>query len=410
MSHPLRFAVVLAVPFLATAIAPGARGDDKPAEPKIISSSPKELAAMKAKLLKDPGPLKPALERIIANADKALKQRPVSVLDKKKSVDGADAHDYVSFAPYFWPDPTKPDGLPYIRKDGKTNNDVQQGDKRNFGSIKSAVYALALGYYFTGDEKYADHAMPLLRVWFLEPKTRMNPNFNHGQAIPGTVNGRAAGLIEFRDMPQLIDALGFLEGSASWTALDRAGMRKWLGEYYDWLITSPIGKAEGLATNNHGTWYDVQAMAMALYLDRTDDARRLAEGFRERRIAAQIQADGSQPRELGRANSWGYSVFNVVAMMAMAELAERTDVDLWHYRAKDGQSIRLALDYLASYMDTNKKWTAGGAKEFPIKAESLAGPFQRAIRGLDAKAYTKLLNSLPPTAWQSQPERILHAK
>src|SRR5262249_4287316 len=149
-----------------------------------------------------------------------------SVRDKKKSVAGADPLDYVSFAPYFWPNPDTPDGLPYVRRDGRHNDElVRQGDREHFGAVKHAVYALALGYYFTGDAKYAEHAAVLLRAWFLDARTRMNPHLNHAQAVPGGATGRPAGLIEFRDMPQLVDALGLLEASTVWTEADRKAMR-----------------------------------------------------------------------------------------------------------------------------------------------------------------------------------------
>jgi hypothetical protein len=411
MTRIVRWALALGVALLTATADSFAQNPDKPAGPKVVSSDPAELAAIKALLAKDAGDFRPALDRVIANADKALQQKCVTVLDRKKSVDGADGHDYVSFAPYFWPDPDKPEGLPYVRKDGKHNSElVRQGDRVNFGAVKQAAYALALGFYFTGDEKYAEHAAALLRAWFLEPRTRMNPNLDHSQAIPGGVSGRPAGLIEFRDMPQLVDALGLLEASRAWTEADRKAMRQWLGDYYEWITTSAIGKGEDQATNNHGTWYDVQVTALALYLGKVADARRVAERFGERRIAAQVKSDGSQPRELGRVNSWGYSVFNVSAMMTMAELAERVDVDLWKYQTEDGRSLRAALDYLTPYLDGGKKWPGANDKENPVKPESLAGPLLRAARGLDQKAYTKLLEALPRSAWESQPERLLHGR
>src|SRR5262249_4682800 len=281
----------------------GASGDptpgaDQTVEPNVVSTNPAELAAIKAKLGADARFLRPALNRLIEDADKALKQRPLSVLDKKKSVAGAGAHDYVSYAPYFWPDPDKPDGLPYVRHDGKRNYElVRQGDAENFRAVMQAVHALAFGYYFTGDARYAEHAATLLRAWFLDPRTRMSPNLDHAQAVPGGVSGRREGVLEFRDMPQLVDALGLLEASPAWTEADRKALREWLGQYYQWLTTSPIGKGEDKATNNHGTWYDVQVTALALYLGKTDDARRVAGGFGERRIAAPAAPDGSPPRE-----------------------------------------------------------------------------------------------------------------
>jgi hypothetical protein len=392
-------------------LAHGAASTDKPPGPKVVSINPAELAATKAKVTAGIPTLQPALDRLIGEADAALKQHPFSVLDRKKSVAGADPHDYVSFAPYYWPDPDKLDGLPYIRKDGHHNRDlVSQGDREHFGAVKRAVDSLALGYYFTGNAKYAEHAAVLLRTWFLDPKTRMNPNLNHAQAIPGGVTGRPTGLIEFRDMPQLVDALGLLEASPAWLDLDRQGMRAWLGQYYDWLTTSPICKGEDKATNNHATWYDVQVMAVALYLGKTADARRIADQFGERRIAAQVRPDGSQPRELGRVNSWGYSAFNVSAMLSMAELAERVDVDLWKLRTSDGRSIRVALDYLTSYLDGQRSWPYVRDRRYPAKPADLAGSLIRAARGLGREPYQKLLEGLPRTAWESRRERLLHSR
>jgi hypothetical protein len=215
---PWPWALVMRVALLPAFVSAAfAGGVDQPAEqPRIVSGNPAEWAALKVRLAAGAGPLRPALERLIADADKALRQRPLSVLDRKKSVAGADPHDYVSFAPYFWPDPDKPDGLPYIRKDGRHNRAlVSEGDREHFGAVKHAVGSLALGYYFTGKDKYAEHAAALLRAWFLDPGTRMNPHLNHAQAVPGGPSGRPAGLIEFRDMPQLVDALGLLEASSA---------------------------------------------------------------------------------------------------------------------------------------------------------------------------------------------------
>ena len=40
----------------------------------------------------------------------------------------------MSQAPYFWPDPSKPGGLPYIRRDGERNGDRQNQQPWREGS------------------------------------------------------------------------------------------------------------------------------------------------------------------------------------------------------------------------------------------------------------------------------------
>ena len=90
--------------------------------------------------------------------------------------------------------------------------------------MAGAVETLAIAYYFTGEERYAERAALLIRVWFLDPATKMNPHFRYAQAIPGHNDGRGAGLIESRHFIKVVDAAGLLGGSRAWTDKDAAGV------------------------------------------------------------------------------------------------------------------------------------------------------------------------------------------
>lgn len=125
----------------------------------------------------------PAVKTLLRDADKALKMTPPSVMDKTMTADSGDKHDYMSMGPYWWPDPSKPDGLPYIRKDGQRNPELDKLDRNKLGDMSKAVTTLGLAYYFSGDEKYAQKAVDFLNVWFLDAKTKMNPNLTYGQTI-----------------------------------------------------------------------------------------------------------------------------------------------------------------------------------------------------------------------------------
>lgn len=357
-------AIVITFTLVNLALLPAARTPDsgrdrtEPKAPRVFCYSPEALERAKEGIAAGDTTLKPAFDRLLSEADRALTVKPVSVLDKASLPPSKDKHDYMSVAPYFWPDPAKKDGLPYIRKDGERNPDAsgKDTDAPHFGRMASSVETLSLAYFFTGKQVYADHAARLLRVWFLDPATRMKPNLNYGQAIPGRVDARGTGIIESARLLHVVDSIGLLGSSRSWTAQDQAGMVAWMKDYLNWLLTSKNGRDEQRATNNHGMYYDAQVAALALFTRQDDLAHSILETAKEKRIAAQVQPDGSQPRELERTKSFSYSVFNVTAMEDLAELGERAGVDLWAYRTTDGRGIRKAIAYLAPYADVNKPW------------------------------------------------------
>ena len=317
-----------------------------------------QMAQAKRRLAKGDATLKPALARLVKEADAALKLQPLSVMDKRLTPPSGDKHDYMSIAPYLWPNPDTPDGLPYVRRDGKVNPEYHS-DATDFDSLQKmerAVESLIWAYYFTGNEAYAKRASRQLRVWFLDPATKMNPSVKFGQAVPGQNEGRAAGFIETAGLQSMVAALPLLDTSPSWTAQDKQQMQQWLGEFVDWSLSSEIGQKEGRSNNNHGTWYDVQVARFALYADKPAIARQILQSVPAHRIDRQIKPDGKQPAELARTKSFNYSSMNLRAFFELAEMADGMGLDLWNYKGKDGQSLRAALDYIAPYADPVNDW------------------------------------------------------
>lgn len=289
-------------------------------------------------------------------ADKLVAKQFGSVVDKNFTPPCGNMHEYMSMARYYWPDPTKPDGKPYIKKDGQKNpaNDLISDDK-NFDDLVDAVHDLSWAYYFTGEEKYAAKSAGLLRFWFIDTATFMMPNLNHSQIRSGIDTGVSTGIIDTHNLPQVLDAIVLLRPSKSWTKADEAGMKNWFTQYLQWLTTSTNGKKESQAKNNHGTFYDAQAIAIALFCSEKDLAHKIIQNDYNR-LAWQIEPDGKQPLELERTLALGYSTFNLDAWTRLATTAETEGVDLWHYETKDGRSIRKAVDYLIPYAVENKKW------------------------------------------------------
>ncbi|MDD4268262.1 MAG: alginate lyase family protein [Pirellulales bacterium] len=297
-----------------------------------------------------------ALARLRHEAQSALQAGPFSVVDKKSAPPSGDRHDYMSLGPYWWPDPGKPGGLPYIRRDGQVNPEGEAFDRKPLNKMTSAVETLALAYYLTGHGPYAEHAARLLRAWFLDEATRMNPHLKYGQAIPGRTEGRGIGIIDTAQLTRLVDAVGMLAGAPCWTAADQRGLEAWFRQYLAWLRESRHGRDESRAGNNHGTWYDVQVATFALFAGEEETARDVLQKAAARRIAAQIEPDGRQPQELARTRSFDYSTMNLRGMFELATLGQRLGIDLWHFESTDGRSIRRALDWLIPFALGEKRW------------------------------------------------------
>lgn len=310
---------------------------------------PERLLAVKGRLAAQDAELLPAYQKLLRDAEKALILTPVSVMDKPMLPPSGDKHDYYSIGPYWWPNPDMPDGLPYIRRDGEVNPARDHYDAPKRSQMENSVITLALAYFFRGDERYARQASHVLRVWFLDKATGMNPHLEYSQCVPGINPSRGVGIIEARAFPRLLDAVGLLAGSAAWSGADQSALAAWFQAYLQWLLTSQSGLAEAAAPNNHGTWYDVQVAAIALLLEQQPVAQRVLARSAPHRLRSQIAADGSQPRELVRTRSFSYSIMNLTAMMDLADLADHFQLALWHLGDKHGAYIRRAVDYLVAH-------------------------------------------------------------
>src|SRR5262252_10706871 len=251
--------------------APGQQSDRFGADPapRVFLLDASQLQAARGAIRQGDKTTARAWDRLQREAQKALSEGPFSIVGKAVAPPSGDKHDYLSQAPYFWPDPKSPNGLPYVRRDGERNPELNKiSDHQSLDRMQSAVEALALAYYFGGDEAYADKAAQLLRAFFLDPSTRMNPNLEYAQFVPGVNTGRGIGLIETRGLPRVVDAIGLLASAKAWAAGDQSGLQKWFSDFLRWMQESKNGREESAAKNNHGTFYDVQVVSYALFVGR----------------------------------------------------------------------------------------------------------------------------------------------
>jgi hypothetical protein len=295
-------------------------------------------------------------ERIFKLADAAMDMAPVAITQSTAKLSEGGPHDFYSNGDYWWPDPNKPDGLPYIQRDGQSNPDNFSAHRMALRDMRDAVAALAAAYAIDGQEKYAQKAVTLLKVFFLNEATKMNPSLLYAQAIPGRVSGRGIGIIDTLHLAEVAMAIMAIEDSEAMTPHVRAGLKKWFADYAEWMTTHKYGLDEMNARNNHSVAYMVQLAAFATL---TGDAQKLdlcRTRYQEVFVPQQMAADGSFPQELRRTKPYGYSIFQLDNMTILCQLLSTPQDNLWTFTLPDGRGIRKAVEYLYPYLQDKSTW------------------------------------------------------
>jgi hypothetical protein len=294
--------------------------------------------------------------RILKAAEAALKQPPVSVTQFTAKLSEGGPHDFYSNGDYWWPDPARTNGLPYIQRDGQSNPGNFNHHRQMVKELHLAVAALGAAYKITGDDRYVARAAALLKVFFLDPETRMNPNLQYAQAIPGVSPGRGTGIIDTLHMIEIPRAVEAMAKSPAMPPEVLAGLRQWFRDYANWMMTSKNGRDEAAAKNNHAVAFYLQLAVFAAF---TDDVEKLAQcrrQFKDVFVSKQMAADGSFPAELARTKPYGYSIFQLDNMVTLCQVLSSPGDDLWKFQGPDGRSIRKAVEFMYPYLADKSKW------------------------------------------------------
>jgi hypothetical protein len=309
------------------------------------------------RIARDPGQ-QDLRDALVSRAEGILAEgKRYSVTFNDRVPPSGNRNDYYSTGPYWWPNPDTDDGLPYVRRDGEFNPERDRvSDRAPLHSMVRDTVWMSLAYRLSGEERFASWGVEILRTWFLQEETRMRPNLNHAQAIPGITEGRDVGIIDAHPFAELVDALHLLQPALAWEAGERESLRQWFMDYTEWLLHHPHGSEERSATNNHGTAYDLQATALLAYLGKDIQLRDYLQTYTIPRIAAQITAEGHQPEELSRTRTWSYCTENLEHFMKIARISQDVGIDLFHHEAPGGASLKIALEFLLPYVCEPDAW------------------------------------------------------
>ena len=321
------------------------------------------LDQIKAKIDRQDPFVMPAYQTLISKAEKALSMGRLSVVDKSLTPPSQDKHDYMSLGPYFWPNPKTKDGYPYIRRDGKVNpNALIDSDSPRLVRLANALETLALAYYYTNNTKYAQRAVEMIQIWFINDTTKMNPHLKYAQGIPGTVPGRALGILDGRHFVRILDSITLIENSNLSSSKDLEIIKQWVKDYQNWLLNGEYAYEESHHPNNHGTFYDYQVVGYALYLEQPKKAKELLTNAQYIRLGSHIGSKGQNFHELERTRPLHYSLFDLEAMIGLALYSDHyDDVNFWTFTINQ-TSLKKAIDYVVKYKNNRDMWLVKNEK------------------------------------------------
>ncbi|OBZ76953.1 hypothetical protein A0H81_03400 [Grifola frondosa] len=287
---------------------------------------------------------------------------PWTVTSKTIMPPSQDKHDYVSWAPYSWPNCTgvgnttelTPEQIwvtcPYYTRDGLFNPDARLvNDVGAFGNMSDAVFYNALAWAINGSSVYSANVAQYIQTWFVDPDTAMNPNLNFAQMARGPNGqvGQHTGVLDLKCMTKVVSAVLILrQGKAvEWTSELDTQLTNWTNSYMTWLETSSLGKGEEAAANNHGTFFYNQLAALQILVGDNNGAKDTLEKYFTTQYKKQIAANGDQPLETARTRPYHYRAYNLAAMITNAKLGAYIGYDVWNLTTDAGTNIKSALDY-----------------------------------------------------------------
>ncbi len=282
-------------------------------------------------------------------ADKALRVGPWTVTAGRPTLP-IRVNDCYSEAPYWWPDP-KDESPAYIRRDGETNPNRFQANRRALGKMSQAVLTLGMAAERWPKAGYAERGGEVVPVWFLRPATRMHPHLECGQAVRGRHTDQRAGIIDTRDLIYAVEGICLLEARRVFTTAEREGLRDWVRQYARWLTKSKIGLAEKNNGNNHANGWSAQVVADARFCGDETMRRMVYAHFHSTLIPQQIRADGSAPREESRTRSLSYSAFSLDALAVVCQYATLDGVNLL-----EAGNLTAAQHYMKPFLINPSSW------------------------------------------------------
>lgn len=278
------------------------------------------------------GSIKAFLDSLAGKADRF-------VTDKTVTAPSGNVHDYYSVAPHYSAAGLKYDGYPH--DDARAR---EAGDAEAFRNAAWKISACAVGGILLGQPDFTQRAASLLKAWFVEPSTKMSPSLRYAQLIPGSDELNDIGIVEVRQLANIVGAIRCLEKHAALEASISRPVKEWFLQFLDDCDRLGIREKALQRSNNIGTWAAVLFGSLDLFCGRF--GKSFSIGYRaSERLGQQLGPFSVQLHETGRAKPLHYSLFNLAAWFSLLRLCREFEIDLFRFSGVHNESLRTALTF-----------------------------------------------------------------
>ncbi len=292
---------------------------------------------------------------ILKNANEALLLKPITVTQQHSERSAGGLHDFFSEGDYWWPDSSNPSG-PYIQKDGLTNPNNFTAHRLAMIRFSKLAGVCTSAFLLTKDKKYSQQVVKHLKAWFIDTATLMNPSLLYAQAIKGRFTGRGVGIIDMIQMLEVAQSVRVLEKYHEITPADLKMIKNWFSNYLTWVNTHQYGIDEREAKNNHGTCWTMQVAVFAKLVNDTTLLNFCKNRFKTVLLPNQLDKNGSFPLELKRTKPFGYSIFNLDAMVTLAHVLSDEHDNLFATETPNHTTLQNAINFLYPYVNDKNTW------------------------------------------------------
>ncbi|GHU86304.1 hypothetical protein FACS1894153_3130 [Bacteroidia bacterium] len=161
---------------------------------------------------------------------------------------------------------------------------------------------------------------------------------------------------------------------------DSKNIQNWFKDFLKWMETSKVGLDEKKSTNNHGNFYNVTRVAICLYTDQIDKAKKILNEDVSKKIFIQQNPDGSMKEELVRTLSLHYHTFCLEAITFTSIMADKIGINICKYKDAENHTIQKYIDFLLPYYNEEKTWEYQQIKPFDyVRAADLLKYFGKKL-------------------------------